>query len=339
MVAEVSFPSRFGLASADNQNLFLKQYSGEVLTAFEDINIMRGLTRSRTITQGKSAQFPLVGVATAAYHTPGEDILRNYTGTVNEPTYLSRPGTGEKVIEVDNILLSPILISDIDEAMAHWDVRAPYATAQGRALAEKYDLSLMQVCFNGSEKAATLSGEGSWGSGGEQIIDSDFASSAASIKATIEEAAVRFDQNDIPKEGRHFVLNPTQYYMLVSNVGASTVSMASADFPGTGGDAGRGRVMMYQGFHLHSSNRVGDLLALGSTTSADTGQRGTDYTGDFSAVEAIFFQTEGLGTVQLLGLQLQTEYMIEFQATAVVARMAVGHGVLHEAACGSVVST
>ena len=50
--------------------LFLKVFSGEVLTAFARNNIFNEQLHSvRTITSGKSAQFPVTGAATAAYHT------------------------------------------------------------------------------------------------------------------------------------------------------------------------------------------------------------------------------------------------------------------------------
>lgn len=342
-MADVSFPSRFGLDSGDNQALFLKVFANEVLVAFEDFNIMKGLTRRRTITSGKSAQFPIVGTADAVYHTVGEDLLRETVGTVTVPKYLSRPGTGEKVISIDNMLTSSTLVSKIDELMAHWDVRGPYAQAMGRALAEKYDLSLMQVCFNGSEQSGALSGEGSWDAGGVQLTDTDFLTDTDSIKTTIEDAAQSFDERDIPKNDRHFVLRPEQYRMLLSHVpnitaAGATVQIGSTLTPGVGADVGKGTVNMYHGFHLWASNRIDDLINLGNITAAETGQRGTDYTGDFTNAAAVFFQREGLGTVELLSLQTETEYVIEFQADVLLAKMAVGHGVLHEAACGSVIT-
>jgi len=63
--------SRLGQVNGagDDRALFLKLYAGEVLTAFEEKNIFMGLHRTRTIASGKSAQFPLTGVASAKYHT------------------------------------------------------------------------------------------------------------------------------------------------------------------------------------------------------------------------------------------------------------------------------
>ena len=61
-------------ATGDVRSLFLKLYAGEVLTAFEERNIFMPLHRTRTISNGKSAQFPMTGTASAKYHNPGELI-------------------------------------------------------------------------------------------------------------------------------------------------------------------------------------------------------------------------------------------------------------------------
>jgi len=56
-------PSRLGQinVAGDANALFLKVFSGEVLSAFERENQMLGMTMTRSITSGKSAQFPVTG--------------------------------------------------------------------------------------------------------------------------------------------------------------------------------------------------------------------------------------------------------------------------------------
>ena len=60
-------PSRVGLieGGSDNDALFLKKFSGEILQTFEESNIFKPLHTVRTIESGKSAQFPVTGVASA----------------------------------------------------------------------------------------------------------------------------------------------------------------------------------------------------------------------------------------------------------------------------------
>ena len=71
--------SRLGLVNATGTSfdaLFLKVFSGEVLTAFAQNNIFNeSLHTVRTIASGKSASFPVLGTATAAYHVIGEPLV------------------------------------------------------------------------------------------------------------------------------------------------------------------------------------------------------------------------------------------------------------------------
>ena len=58
-------PSRLGQVNAANDAnaLFLKVFSNEILTTFDEANIMKDLHTVRSISSGKSAQFPVTGVA------------------------------------------------------------------------------------------------------------------------------------------------------------------------------------------------------------------------------------------------------------------------------------
>ena len=70
-------PTRLGqnLATGDANALFLKIFSGEVLSAFGRENQMMNMTTVRNIQNGKSASFPVTGRITADYHTAGNEIL------------------------------------------------------------------------------------------------------------------------------------------------------------------------------------------------------------------------------------------------------------------------
>ena len=61
-------------ASGSTTALFLKVFSGEVLTAFEDAQSTADKHVVRSISSGQSAQFPVMGKATASYHTAGNEI-------------------------------------------------------------------------------------------------------------------------------------------------------------------------------------------------------------------------------------------------------------------------
>jgi len=84
--------------------LFLKVFSGEVLTSFERASVTQGAETVRTISSGKSAQFPVMGRIDASYHTAGTEI----TGSdVNH---------NEKIITINDLLISSVFLSNIEEA-------------------------------------------------------------------------------------------------------------------------------------------------------------------------------------------------------------------------------
>ncbi len=73
-IGTYSGPGTVGTGS-DQRELFLKVFSGEVLTTFKRLNKLRPMVRRRVLRSGKTAQFPTVGKATTAYHTAGENIF------------------------------------------------------------------------------------------------------------------------------------------------------------------------------------------------------------------------------------------------------------------------
>ena len=69
--------------AGDPNAIFLKVFSGEVFTAFKLNTVADALQRTRSIANGKSAQFPAVGWLNAYYHQPGVEIL-GQQGVQNE---------------------------------------------------------------------------------------------------------------------------------------------------------------------------------------------------------------------------------------------------------------
>lgn len=140
--------------------LFLKKFAGEVMTVFDEKNIMKPLHTIRTITKGKSAQFPIIGTATAGYYSPGQDILDGGLGAgggTDAGGGLNKFKLTETMIHIDKILMSSTFIASIDELVSHFDVRAPYTHQLGEALANQFDKNVLQVAMKtGSIQSAFL---------------------------------------------------------------------------------------------------------------------------------------------------------------------------------------
>ena len=77
-----SNPSRLGQANLTgaSDDLFLKVFSGEVMSSFNANTVMADKTRVRNITSGKSAQFPAIGRIGAEYTLPA---LKSLAATSN----------------------------------------------------------------------------------------------------------------------------------------------------------------------------------------------------------------------------------------------------------------
>ena len=303
-------PSRLGAANgavanfAQKNALFLKVFAGEVLTAFDETNVMKDLHVSRTISSGKSAQFPVTGKANAAYHTVGTPLL----GTQNIKH-------NEIVVNIDDVLIADTFIANIDEAKTHYDVRAEYSRLLGMALAKQFDVRCLQLGVLAARGSATVTG----GNGGTAITDSDAATNGASLAASIFEAAQAMDEKDVPENDRVAIVKPAQYYQLVQ-----TTDVINRDFGGAGVYAD-GTVLRVAGIQIVKSNNVPS-----TNVSAVTGENNT-YHGNFSTTVALVMQKSAIGTVKLMDLAVERtsgDFEIMYQGTLMAAKYAMGHGIL-----------
>ena len=316
---------------ANDTALFLKQFSGEVLAAFDEFNVMMPLHTVRTITSGKSAQFPIIGTTTADYHTAGTDMLTT-AGATNSGEYtFGEINHGEKVIGVDEVLVAPQLIPSIDEARSHYDYRSEYTRQMGAALARQADRHLIRTMI----RAAHVTGASAPytnGGGQVQVITNSQTTAdatAAKVVNALFDAAILLDDKDVPAQDRFCVLNPTMYYNLISNgtTGGFDIakSVANSDIGGSG--FGSGKVPMIAGFEIYKSNNVQHVNDVkGNPTGRSTlNDYSTLVTDD---VLGLVFHKSAIGTVKLMDLSVESEYLIERQATFMVAKYAMGHGVL-----------
>ena len=296
-------------ASGDVNALFLKVFSGEVLATFQRENQMLGMTSVRQIASGKSAQFPVIGTTSSGYHTPGNEI----TG--------SSIKHAEKTINIDDLLISSAFLSNLDEAKNHYDVRSIYTAEMGRALANTVDQNLLQLAVLGARGSATITG----GNGGKVVTDADADTNADSLIASIFECAQALDEKDVPSTDRFCIVKPAVYYKLVQND-----KILNRDFGGQNGVFSDGTVIKVAGINIVKANTAVNAFA---NVSQVTGTNNT-YHGNFSTTVATVFHKSAIGTVKLMDLGMESEYDIRRQGNLMVAKMALGHGILRpESAC------
>ena len=305
-------PSRLGVVNgaaptdfATENALFLKVFAGEVLTAFDEVNVMKDLHVARTIASGKSASFPVTGKANAAYHTPGTPLLGAQAIKHNEV-----------VINIDDVLVADTFIANIDEAKNHYDVRAEYSRLLGMALAKEFDTRTMRVALLGARSAANIAG----GNGGTTLTTGAAgAVTGAQLAAAIFDAAQAMDEKDVPESDRVAIVSPAEYYKLVQET-----SVINRDWGGAGVYAD-GTVLRVAGIQIVKSNN------LPSTNVAAVAGENNTYSGDFSNVKALVMQKQAIGTVKLMDLAVERtsgDFEVMYQGTLMAAKYAMGHGVL-----------
>lgn len=319
-------------SGADRRALFLKVFSGEVLTTFLGATQMLDKHMVRTITSGKSAQFPVIGSAAAKYHTPGTNIADSGNSLLSDVKH------NERVIAIDGLCLSAVFISNIEEMMNHYDVRAEYSRQMGYALASHFDKCVTNTVI-AAARTANPTITSAVGSGGSSLGGGQFFMGASPSQANLIESlflcAAALDRKDVPAEDRYVMLRPAQYYSLLQSAGSSSW-ISSSDW-GNPADAKKGVVYEIAGMKVIKSNFLpSDDQSSGTLTSDSAiasendvfGGNGVGYGGNFSTTYGLVFHKGVAGTVKLQDLAVESEYQIERQGTLMVAKQAVGHGIL-----------
>lgn len=298
--------SRLGQANAsgDTDALFLKVFAGEVLTSFEKKNVMMDKHQVRTISNGKSAQFPVMGRTSATYHSPGEEILG---GQLKHE---------ERVITIDDLLISPQFIANIDEAKNHYDVRSTYSSEMGNSLANQYDKHVLQTAVKAAREDKTIDDDDQFG--GTQIGELTEGDGDVLADAMFEAARI-LDEKDVPEDDRYMFVRPNEFYAL-----AQTTKVLNRDWGGEGSYAG-GNVIRVAGITIVKTNNLPSKNIESGSVEAGTNDK---YMGDFSGTIGLVMHPSAVGTVKLMDLGMESEYQISRQGTLMVAKYAVGHGVL-----------
>lgn len=281
--------------------LFLKIFSGEVLTAFETAAVTRDKHFVRSISSGKSAAFPATWKVTAGYHTPGAEI----TGQSSN--------VSERVITIDDLLLASVFIPNIDEAKNHFDYRSIYSKECGVALATNWDKNILQLMALAARAGATVTGA----YGGSTLTSTGtlYKTSGSDLVSGLFGAAQLLDEKDIPESSRRYCyLKPAQYYLL-----AQYKDLVNRDYNESNGDLSKARIMVVAGIELVKTNNL-------PTTNVATGP--ATYQGDFTKTAAIVSTADAVGTLKLMDLQGEMEYDMRRQGTLMIQKYLMGHGIL-----------
>ena len=281
-------------------DLALKVYSGMILESFNKTITTKGRHVERSISSGKSAQFPITGRVGSAFYTRGAELD------------MEQVNSTEKVISIQDLLISPIFVDVLDEAKSHFDVRRPLATQQGQELAEQDDLRVLMSFIAASRNASLVTG----GDAGVQVVAATAGTDAAVLKASIYDCAENLDDASVPQDGRNIWVAPSQFYLLLQDG-----EFLDRDF---GGEGSRATAVM---------RNAADFTVIKTTnlpTASEVGD--TDFPTalrlDYTTTVAVSGHKDAAASVSLIGIQFEHEYQPLRQGTLLLAKMAKGYGFL-----------
>jgi hypothetical protein len=261
----------------------------------------------RTISSGKSAQFPIIGLSSTSYHTPGTQL----TGAAIKHA--------EATVNIDDKLVSQVFLADIDEAKNHYDVRSQYSTEMGNALAYKFDQNVAATIAQAARTGTNFNTDLPGGTRIKIVAANKAAVTGANLVSALWTAAEKMDINNVPEDNRYVVLGPTEYYKL-----AQTTDVLNRDWGGSGAYAD-GTVLKVAGISIIKSNHLPT-----TNRSAVTGENNT-YHANYTDNVGLVFNKQAVGTVKLMDLKMEqtgSDVHALWQGTFMVGSMAHGTGVL-----------
>lgn len=318
------------LSAGDRDALFMKVFSGEVLTAFARNTVMMSRHQVRTIDHGKSASFAVMGRTRAKYLAPGNSL----------DDQRKKFEHSEKVIAIDGLLTADCLITDIDDAMNHYDVRVEYSRQLGEALAQSADCAIINELANMAAKGAPESAENipDNGTGAEKVQGTGKAfefetglaiSQSADYGNKIIEgllaARAAFTKNYVPMGDRYCLLTPEGYSALIKALMPDSANYQALFDPNSG------KLQTICGFEVIE---VPHLLNDGVDGKHELNTKFTA-----AKLQGIVFHRSAVGTVKLKDLAMERARRAEYQADQIIAKYAMGHGGLRPEAVGVFVQT
>ena len=237
--------------TAARRELYLKLFSGEMFKGFQRNTIARDLVTRRTLKNGKSLQFIFTGRTKSEFHVPGRSILGNDD---------KAPPVAEKTITCDDLLISSAFVYELDETLAHYDLRGEISRKIGYALAENYDRRIFRAITKAARQPAPVSMADFKEPGGSIVkvgaanstTATDCYDSTKLVQAFYEAAAI-LDEKGISGEGRVAVLNPRQYYELIRNVSGN--GLINRDEQGDSLQSGNG-IISIAGITIYKSMNI-----------------------------------------------------------------------------------
>lgn len=304
--------SRFGkrAGTGEDRALFLTEFGGMVITTYDEVMDYMNLRWIKTITQGKSDTFPIIGrKRDAAEHEAGEQILG---GTIE---------SNDIEITLDKMVYDSVFVPEIDELISHFEVRGPYAHQLGQSLGslQARRVAIMHILASrkywvGGDAEGVPQGQPA----PSYAYNANMATSAAELEAGLWLAKQYLLENEISGEKPICKLPHQQVLLLARNFGL-IASAESANPRAGSGNRVTGELGPVVGFAVEGTNHI-------PSTNITTGL--SKYQGNFTTTVGHVSTKMAVGSLERKSMTLVVKDQPERLGTIMIAHQFNGHGIL-----------
>lgn len=292
-----SRPGKKGASGTDDRELFARNFSDDVLEAFDQTFDFEGHTQVKYLSSGKSDVLPIIGrKRDAADHVPGEIILG---GTIEH---------NEVEISLDNMTVDSAFIPEIDELIAHYSLSSPYSRQLGQSLANVSNVRIGAMMVLAS-RVTTPPYTGGPVPG--YYWNVNVATDASKLEDAAYEGVEYIRKNDIGGGLPTYWL-PWRQYLLLSRY----VGIDQQDTSGSG-NRSEGKVGHVAGIMPRGTNSV-------PNTNVTTGL--TKYRGNFTTTVGVIANDMAVGTVKRRAKKVVIKEQDDRLGTIIIASQLEGHG-------------
>lgn len=312
---------------SDKYATYLKLFSGELFKAYQNQTIARDTVMRRTLKNGKSMQFIFTGGLESYYHEPGKPILG---ATTEGGSTSNKLAVAEKTIVMDDLLVASTFVYDLDEVLAHYDLRGEIARKLGYALANKYDSNIFKAIARAARQAGNVAASTGTNANCGTEIEIGFAARrgqtnhATKMVEGFFRAAQRMDETNVPADGRVAVMAPSSYYQLLRTVDSN--DLINRDEIGDARQSGKG-LYSIAGIKILKTNNLPNSFdaAVSGENNTYGGASGQD--ADNRSLQALIYNRDAVGVVEAIGPEVQTtngDVSVMYQGDLIVSRLAMG---------------
>lgn len=308
-------PSRTGQnnATGDSRALFKEKAMTDILEFFKTTLTISEHITHKSIENGKSASFPVIGTASAQYLAAGDSL----NGEAIKHT--------ERIIAIDDLLVAHAFIFDLDAAMEHYNSEAAYMVQIKESLKRSWE----QDAYRTLVQAAAIKNATDLAAAGlkafdEQKYNTPVTVAAADVKkgmviyqAVLDAYDQWFANENIGEPA--VVLQPAQYSALLAN--PATTGTTFVDDPASQS----GKVPLVAGMKVY---RTPYLPKAAVTASVSIKAK---YAGDYTGTLGVVFSKGAIGVLSLKEIQVELSREHRNKADLMSADMAIGFGILNPA--------